>query len=237
MSEVEEFSDPDAPGQLWTPDDGQRADAVNPSALSATNYRAKITVLTDDVTAANAMTVDPCFNDQSGTSGSTAAQLAAALGDGLYSYLNSIGYVTVKIYVLPTVKPDYPAAIYSKGTANTFVTSNAPREVALCLSYYSQMNRPRYRGRLYIPYSWINKHVGTGAPGVRPSTPQQTGVKDFVNTVMYPARTAGFAWIVWSGRDHTARQVTDYYVDDEWDTIRSRGMKPTSRSSGTYTFP
>jgi hypothetical protein len=214
-----------------------RADGVDPSAMSATNYRAKVTVFVDDNTAANAMTIDPCFNDQSVITGSTAAQLAQVLGDAVYAYNNSIGFTTVKVYTLPTVKPDFPAAIYTKGTGNTFITSTAPREVALCLSYYSTMNRPRYRGRLYIPFPWLAKHLGTSSPAARPTGAQQTGIQDFVTSVLYPVRTAGFAWIVWSQASHVARQVTNYYIDDEWDTIRSRGMRPTGRLAGTYTFP
>jgi hypothetical protein len=40
-------------------------------------------------------------------------------------------------------------------------------------------------------------------------------------------------WIVWSRKQKLAHQVTDWFVDDEWDVIRSRGFTPAQRTTGT----
>jgi hypothetical protein len=38
-------------------------------------------------------------------------------------------------------------------------------------------------------------------------------------------------WTVFSPTHGTDAQVTDIWADDEWDTIRSRGLKPSSRQT------
>ena len=38
-------------------------------------------------------------------------------------------------------------------------------------------------------------------------------------------------WIVWSPTNDEAVHVTNAFVDDEWDTVRKRGLKPTARST------
>jgi hypothetical protein len=40
--------------------------------------------------------------------------------------------------------------------------------------------------------------------------------------------------VVWSRKKASAAQVTDWWVDNEWDTIRSRGLKADSRVSGKF---
>jgi hypothetical protein len=40
-------------------------------------------------------------------------------------------------------------------------------------------------------------------------------------------------WIVWSRKNHTATKVQNYWVDDEWDTVRSRGLKRSTRQVAT----
>jgi hypothetical protein len=44
---------------------------------------------------------------------------------------------------------------------------------------------------------------------------------------------SGVAWVVWSRKDQVARPVTNYWCDDEWDTVRSRGLKAVTRQTGT----
>jgi hypothetical protein len=39
--------------------------------------------------------------------------------------------------------------------------------------------------------------------------------------------------VVYSRREKVARPVTNYWVDDEWDTVRSRGLRSSTRVTGT----
>jgi hypothetical protein len=40
-------------------------------------------------------------------------------------------------------------------------------------------------------------------------------------------------WCVWSRLERKARSVTDWWVDNEWDVQRRRGLKATQRKTGT----
>jgi hypothetical protein len=45
----------------------------------------------------------------------------------------------------------------------------------------------------------------------------------------------GTNWVVWSRKLKQANGVNHYWVDDEWDTVRSRGMRSTKRVE--FTIP
>ena len=135
---------------------------------------------------------------------------------------------TIKVYLATGGKPHYPLATAtgSSGTAATQI----PSEVALCLSYYSGFNQPRLRGRLYIPNPFI---LGaSGLPGQRPSTTFQNNAMTWGPT-LFKGLPAGTTACVFSRVAGTASDITNYYVDNEWDIVRSRGLAPTSRVTGT----
>lgn len=103
------------------------------------------------------------------------------------------------------------------------------RDVALCISFFAGRNLPRSRGRLYL-----GPFVAGTAGMYRPST----GVRDDAGTLAPALAAAGgdqFHWGVYSRLDNVCRTVTDWYVDDEWDTQRRRGLKATARTAGTVT--
>jgi hypothetical protein len=56
---------------------------------------------------------------------------------------------TIKIYDAMKAPPSYPLATAAQTGA--VPSSAAPRDMALCVSYYTTYNRPRFRGRLYLP--------------------------------------------------------------------------------------
>jgi len=117
------------------------------------------------------------------------------------------------------------------GTVGTVATSNTPREIALCLSYYAGQNTKRYRGRLYIPHAWLTG-AGGATPGgatMRPTATHMAKAAEFA-TVLTPARLNGNNWCVASTVDKVGRDVTNAWVDDEWDVIRSRGLRGTTRT-------
>lgn len=127
-------------------------------------------------------------------------------------------------YQADRTEPNYPL-----GEATTdgtlFPASAGPRDVALCLSYYSGANIPRRRGRLYFPFT--TKYT---ANTVRPSTADMNALLTFV-PVLNGIGGTDFAWALYSRSDDQGFPVTDAYVDNEWDTQRSRGLRPTARVS------
>jgi len=133
------------------------------------------------------------------------------------------GYGTeVKVYNMADAEPrPIKATAPWVETPQSGFSSEAPREVALCLSYYSERNLPRFRGRLYIGPFY-------GA-ALRPTL-------GFINSVK--ALATGLAnvggpdvdWGLWSPTRSAFSKITNGWVDDEWDTVRSRGLKANSRS-------
>lgn len=154
-----------------------------------------------------------------------------ALVTALANNLKATTYVathpfTIKAYDASAKPPSYPLAVATQ--TGTPQNSGIPREVALCLSYYTTYNRPRYRGRLFLPPTWF-----TAVANVRPSGAIQSAVIQFATDVLTKALPAQHNWCVWSDVEgKNMGQVTDVWCDDEWDTIRSRGLKATNRVTG-----
>lgn len=149
-----------------------------------------------------------------------------ALVDALKSKLLATSYIvgkpfTIKAYDAKKAPPSYPLATAVNSAAAP--SSNLAREVAICLSYFAVFNRPTYRGRLFLPASWF-----TSTSSVRPSNAVMTGALGF-GDVLGKALPAGMFWTMWSPKKQSDAQVTDVWVDDEWDTVRSRGLRATTR--------
>lgn len=130
----------------------------------------------------------------------------------------------VKLYDMADTEPREPR--YEETAAITATASTGPREVALCLSYYAGQNTPRRRGRIYLgpfpntdmaerPSAALRAELGTLAQGLS----ALGGVN--VQWVQYSPTTGDFS------------NVTNYWIDDEWDTMRSRGLLGTTRTAGT----
>jgi hypothetical protein len=67
---------------------------------------------------------------------------------------------------------------------------------------------------------------------VRPSGAIITGALNFATAVLTKSLPSQTNWVVFSPRDGKAQGgVSDIWVDDEWDTVRSRGMKATTRQT------
>jgi hypothetical protein len=150
-----------------------------------------------------------------------------ALGNALKTNIQAQpGYTTgapftVKIYDATKAAPNPP--LYETEVAGTPPITTKPREIALCLSYYSTWNRPRYRGRLFLP-----AHFVSGAITLRPSAQQLTDAMSWAN-VLITGMPPGHNWVLYSPTRHAMDGVTNYWVDDEWDVVRSRGLRGTTR--------
>ena len=94
---------------------------------------------------------------------------------------------------------------------------------------YATKNQPRLRGRLYIPNGLIS---GGATIAGRPTTAQRAAALSFGPT-LFKGLPAGVAPVVYSKKNDSAAVITDYWVDDEWDIVRSRGNRATTRSTGT----
>jgi hypothetical protein len=132
---------------------------------------------------------------------------------------------TIRVYDAQKAPPSYPLATATQGTGNSI--SGVPREIALCLSYYSSWNRPGYRGRLYIPMNFVG-----GTLALRPTTTQRTNAGNWA-TILTSGLPAGHNWVLYSKKMDKSYGVTNWWVDDEWDVQRSRGLRPTTRTLGT----
>ena len=178
----------------------------------------------------DAMQINPVFdvgfNVADPSAGADAEALCEDLADALSSWDGSAAEVTVKAYDVEGTPP-----VYASGQAVRNVggigSSGMPREIALCLSFYSGHNAPGLRGRLYIPAVFL-----TSAPGQRPTTAQMTNVGNLA-AVFQALGGTNVDWSIWSVRDSERHAVTHWWVDDEWDVIRSRGLRATTRQTGT----
>lgn len=168
------------------------------------------------------VTISPHFN------GSDPAALAAALKTNFIAN-NAIADkpFTIKIYDALKPKPNYPLATVVNGTGSRPTTM--AREMALCLSYYAQFNRKHSRGRFYIPATFLG-----GSLGLRPTAGQITAALDWKN-IFTTGLPTGHKWNTYSPTTGASEPVSHVWVDDEWDVIRSRGLKGTTRQTAKVT--
>lgn len=157
---------------------------------------------------------------RSRTRGSLKANLTAS------SAVGATKPFTIRVYDAKKAPPSYPLATATQ--AGTPPTSAAPRELALCLSYYSTWNRPRYRGRVYIPFVFIG-----GSTPARPTGAQITSALGWKD-ILTGGLPAAHNMVVYSRLNQEAYGITNFWVDDEWDVMRSRGRKPTTRQLATF---
>lgn len=141
-----------------------------------------------------------------------------------WAVLYGVTRIETRIYETAGAAPHFPIGEHVINP-NTAKAGGGPREVALCLSYYGERNLPRTRGRMYI---------AACLAGLASSTRPSAGNMDVV--LQHAGRIAGLGgldvdWHVYSPTADSHEGVQHAYVDDEWDTMRSRGLRPTTRAS------
>jgi len=197
-----------------------------------THILAQVSVPVVDALPRNRVVITPCFRHSTEfglLSGPDFDSLADDLANGFWTWAGSPGEVRVKLYNLAGQPPHDPVAnrVVHEGVIATY---DMPRELSICLSFSGGPNRPWNRGRLYLPAKWSG--VTSGSIGLRPTTTQMAKAGALVSTLA-GLGGANVDWIVWSRKLAAATRVERWFVDDEWDIQRRRGMKPTTRSSGT----
>lgn len=196
----------------------------------AVHYRAQVILPQDTELPIDAITVNPCFRAAAGLSApATFAHDVAQIFSDFYS--SGGAHVICKVYDLQGTKPVYPVAVEEVNTGVAARPSTLPREIAVCLSFFGDHNRPSERGRLYIMAAALGGVSGSAMDRYVP-----TAVSDRIATLPPLLAAAGgpdIDWIVWSRKLNKATQVKNWFVDNEWDTVRTRGLKATSRTTGT----
>lgn len=156
--------------------------------------------------------------------GNLAYDAAELFGDTLQP-VSGFSRVMCKAYNMSDAKPRLPVAeeVY---TSPLTPAAGGPREVALCLSYYAGVNQPRRRGRMYIgPWS-------KGAMDERPSSGLRSNLADLAEGIS-GLGGVNVQWVQYSPSTGDFTNVSDYWIDDEWDTQRSRGLRGEERTTGT----
>lgn len=196
--------------------------------------RAQISIAADSLLPRDRLVMTPHFEVSGGAlPGIDFDALANDLATGIGNWMVTANSreVNVKIYDAQGSKPVIPEADVTKNT-NLAPASAVMREAALCLSYFAGANRARRRGRLYVP---VNAFVSAGGSlnlGLRPTLASQQKVADLV-PIFAGLGGIDCDWVVYSRQDNTARKITDWWVDNEWDIVRTRGLRPSSRLAGT----
>lgn len=190
--------------------------------------RLQVAIAADSLLPRDAMVITPHFKVTTipFVVGADWDALADDLAQAVWSWIGGDHQVTVDAYDAEGPPPHFPLghAVAGSGAAPA---SGGPRELAVCLSYYAGVNRAGHRGRLYVPATLIG-----GSFGLRPSSTIQTKVGSLV-PILADLGGVNVDWCLWSRTRSVGETVTNWWVDDEWDVIRSRGLRPTSRTSGT----
>lgn len=127
--------------------------------------------------------------------------------------------------------PNFPIEKVTKGT--TYLGTNAgPREVALCLSFARNQAIPSERGRIYLMPGARTGFAGWSI-GLRPTQAQMDWALGFYSTANQSLPDIGGVDIkfgIYSPTTGAFTQASQAWVDDEWDTVRRRGLRATTRS-------
>lgn len=131
--------------------------------------------------------------------------------------------VQIRAYDMADAKPR-PERAFAQGTApgNLFT---GVQQSALCLSYYADRNLPRTRGRIYTGF------------GINAST-NYASAATMTSVINFGKALAGLGglnvdWSVYSPTTNQHTRISNIWVDDSWDIIRSRKLKATTRQTAT----
>lgn|ERR1700751_1227862 len=131
--------------------------------------------------------------------------------------------LVVKVYDMADAKPRPVHATSS--VANSGLGTDAvlgPRQVQLCCSFFAGRNLPHTRGRTFIG------PIGNVETALRPSSALMNQLLDFGHG-LFDIGGENVSHRVYSETLGTSSVVTNYWVNDVWDTLRGRLEKESTR--------
>jgi hypothetical protein len=190
-------------------------------------YRIQLSWQADTAFARDRMMITPHFDGGSIFTDDDADALCEDLLTALAGQISFGGETKAVAYKASSPPPQFPVGDAIRNTGQVGL-SGVPRELAVVMSFYNTRNAPRRRGRLYWPAPLL---------GLNPNSPTVPGnIEPKMTSIAGIFQNLGGAdvdWCIWSRMDQVARPVTHWYVDNEWDVQRSRGLRATSRYGGT----
>ena len=137
----------------------------------------------------------------------------------------------VKFYDILGTAPNYPLYETTFNFDGALGTVDMPQEVALCVSYKNtvanSVPRARRRGRIYLS-GWAETANTTGRPT---ATVYQGLANAYATYVAAVNAISDFEAGVWSRTNGVVYPIDEVWCDNEWDTVRRRGGKATTRFS------
>lgn len=138
----------------------------------------------------------------------------------------SFGTSQIKFYDLSDPEPRAPI-VTTNIPALTTSGASLPTQLAICLSFQgapvSGSPQARRRGRIFLgPVNDANEaFLSAGRQGVAAS---------FGTTLLAASEAAAtWNWVVYSRVNDSSVNVVDGWVDNRYDTVRSRAQAPTNR--------
>lgn len=187
-------------------------------------YRAQVWAAADSLFARDRIVNVLYFNDSGLGSDpdGLSSDLANVFLDGWYT--SGTREVGCRFYDMADDEPRSPVGetILNAGLSPS---GSLPREVAICLSFYGEHNRPRERGRIYLCAT-----LGGILSGGRPDGTARAKVMALAQDLADLGGT-DVDWNIWSPTSNERHAVQVAWCDDEWDTIRSRGLRSTTRDT------
>lgn len=141
----------------------------------------------------------------------------------------------IKRYDLPGTPPNYPTFERSFNLATNPAGTALPAEVALCLSFQAErvpgQFQARKRGRIYLG----PLEIGMNADG-RPTQGEFAGILNAAEALYdgIAGITDAGEWSVWSPTDGVAYPLVEAWIDNAFDTQRSRGIDPSLRVTRSF---
>lgn len=140
--------------------------------------------------------------------------------------------VEVRVYRMDDPEPRAPVLVADL-TPLSYGIGAYPSEVAITLSFQgvkiSGENQARRRGRIFIgPLADIG--LSESGSELRVSSVIRTAIGDAAADLATILPGEDVAWTIYSPSNDNMVLVTDGWVDNAFDTMRSRGARPTART-------
>lgn len=150
--------------------------------------------------------------------------LDALLDDVMDAYDNvsilALRHYDIRAYDMADAEP---REVKSHRTRDGSDSAPGPREVALCLSYFADRNVKSKRGRIYL-----GPFVASVTAHERPPSGAPDELLDLASD-LWNVGGVDIDWSIYSPKNNDHTRINHVWVDDEWDTIRSRGLRATTR--------